>query len=565
MSLHRRLAAVIREWLELPSPAEAAPGPAPAPAPPSAADSLVERVRALEAEKDRIRGALHTAMDPFVAQLVLENRITNEKRKATVMFADLVAFTEASENRPPEAIIEEVDILFSAMEPILRRFRGHLDKYMGDALMAEFGAPHPSRNHALMASLAALRMQERMKDWDFPWKMRIGLGSGTIVVGLMGSGSRKNYTAIGDKVNLASRLQQICPPGAIWIDEEVRSAIHRWFHLRRVRVGLSPEEVRNLEARLALLKEALQQNPTPRTYSEAANLCSELGDMEQALQFHKRSLELYPESGPTEHALAATLLAGDERSFVTIKGKKQRVAAYEILGLKDVMTEGGRFPPCVVAACRDVGREVSVPEEWMLCIEAMEGALGHGQATAALCAALAEFLGLEDALVRKAYLAGTLHDIGKKNVPEHLLNYAGPLSDLPAHDRDLLTGHVTAAEAVLKELKIPVGPDVLAGILQHHESFDGTGYPKGLKGKDISLLARIIRVAETFDTLTSWHPYRDAWTTEATLGEIGRDINRRRIDPEIGEAFLRMMGVNQIANPLKPPQVDPKPQDGAKL
>ena len=181
----------------------------------------------------------------------------------------------------------------------------------------------------------------------------------------------------------------------------------------------------------------------------------------------------------------------------------------------------------------------------MLGIEAVEGAIGHAESTAALCGALAEFIGLGEAEVRKAFLTGYLHDIGKRAVPEHLLNYDGPLSDLPEADQRWVRSHVEAAPAVLKELKIPAPADVVAAIAQHHENFDGTGYPKGLKGKEICLLARIVRVAEAYDALTSWRPYREAWTGDAALAEVGRDINRRRVDPELGEAFLRMMGVNR--------------------
>lgn len=522
------------------------PVPAAAPAPVAAPEqSVVERVQALEREKQKLEKALATAMDPMVAKLMLEGKLSNEKRLATVMFADLVSFTTAAESRPPESMIEEVDMLFSAMEPVLKRFRGHLDKYMGDALMAEFGAPYPARNHALMAALAGVRMQDRMAEWEFPWKLRIGIASGPLVVGMIGSGSRKNYTAIGDKVNLASRLQQLSPPGGILVDEEVYKAISRWFRTRRVRVGLSPEEERNLEARLALLEEAMAQSPSAKMLAEAADVCSELGDLQQALAYHRRALELDPASMPTTNALAAALLTGEDRAFIQIKGKRQRVAAYEVLGLKPAVEGGARIPHSVAAVHHRLIQQIALPEDWMLGIEAVEGAIGHAESTAAMAGALAEFIGLSEADVRKAFLAGYLHDIGKKAVPEHLLNFDGPLGDLPESDMRAVRSHVEAAPAVLKDLKIPAPADVVAAIGQHHENFDGSGYPKGLKGKEISILARIVRVTEAYDALTCWRPYREAWTPEAALAEIGRDINRRRLDPELGEAFLRMMGVNR--------------------
>lgn len=541
-----RVADALASRIQPPPPAT----PAPAPAAPSPEPSLVERVQALERERQRFEKALVTAMDPMVAKLMLEGKLSNEKRVATVMFADLVSFTTAAETRPPESMIEDVDMLFSSMEPVLKRYRGHLDKYMGDALMAEFGAPYPARNHALFAALAAMRMQTRMSEWQFPWKLRIGIASGPLVVGLIGSGSRKNYTAIGDKVNLASRLQQLAPPGGVLVDEEVYRQVERWFKTRRVRVGLSPEEEKNLEARLALLEEALAQAPSAKMLAEAADVCSELGDLQQALAYHRRALEMDPNSLPATNALAAALLTGEDRAFIQIKGKRQRVAAYELLGLKPAVVPGARIPRSVAEAHNRLMQLVATPEDWMLGIEAVEGAIGHAESTAALCGALAESIGLDEGLVRKAFLTGYLHDIGKKAIPEHLLTYDGPLSDLPDSDQKAVRAHVTAAGAVLKELKIPTPPEVVEAIGQHHENFDGTGYPNGLKGKEITLLARIVRVCEAYDALTSWRPYREAWTPEAALAEVSRDINRRRVDPELGEAFLKLMGVNRAGAPV---------------
>ncbi|PCI38946.1 MAG: hypothetical protein COB53_04055 [Elusimicrobia bacterium] len=555
---------------EEPSPQSTPPTPEPAKTfkPILKQDPPPDKIKDLEAENTRLREVLNNSMDPFVAQMRIEGTLQNEKRRASVMFADLVSFTSTTENMPPESVVEDIDLLFSAMEPVLKRFRGHLDKYMGDGLMAEFGAPFGTRNHALMAVLAAIRIQERMADWEFGWKMRIGVASGPMLVGLLGSGSRKSYTAVGDKVNLASRLQTLCTPGSIYIDEDTYNAVNLWVKIRRVRVGLSPKDAEDFEARLAFLREAVEHAPTAQLCSEAANICSELGDMKSALQYHRQVLELDPQHrGSTERAISAALMTGEDRAFLTIKGKKERVAVYEVLGLNDLVRQQSRVPIAVSKKFQELLSEVGVPEEWVLSIEAVEGTIGHAAVTAALSASLAKEIGLDNKQIRMAFLTAYLHDVGKMNVPEHLLNFDGMMQDLPKSDQSLIRRHVEFSVGVLKKIKVPVAPEVLEGIIQHHENLDGTGYPKGLKGKAINIFSRILKIADTYETLTAWRPYQDAWTASAALTEITREINRQHIDPEIGEAFLRMMGNSQAGgNLLIPPTVkteteDPDPSD----
>src|SRR5581483_5005707 len=166
---------------------------------------LEEKNRLLLSEKSRLESVLHYAMDPNVAQMIIQNKLENENREISVLFADLEAFTANAEGMPPELVVRNLNQLFGQMEPILSRFRGHLDKYIGDGLMAEFGAPFFARHHALLSVCAALRMQEHMRGTDYPWKMRIGIAYGSSLVGLVGSERRKNYTAVGDVVNLAAR------------------------------------------------------------------------------------------------------------------------------------------------------------------------------------------------------------------------------------------------------------------------------------------------------------------------------------------------------------------------
>lgn len=203
---------------------------------------LEEKNKTLISEKARLESVLHYAMDPNVAQMIIQRKLENENREITVLFADLESFTANAEGMPPELVVRNLNQLFGQMEPILSRFKGHLDKYIGDAMMAEFGAPFFARQHALLGICAALRMQEHMRSKDFPWKMRIGIANGFSLVGLVGSDRRKNYTAVGDVVNLAARIQSLCPPGSVCVDRNTYRSVANWCHARPLRPPLSKQD-----------------------------------------------------------------------------------------------------------------------------------------------------------------------------------------------------------------------------------------------------------------------------------------------------------------------------------
>lgn len=137
---------------------------------------------------------------------------------------------------------------------------------------------------------------------------------------------------------------------------------------------------------------------------------------------------------------------------------------------------------------------------------------GHSHRVAAISRRLAEQLGLEASSCNEIYLSGLLHDVGKIGVPEDVLKCPGELSD---EETQILRRHPVIGFYVLEKLD-PISY-VLPGVLHHHESFDGTGYPDGLSGTDIPLIARIIAVADAFDAMTSDRPYRHGMSTQEAL------------------------------------------------
>lgn len=156
----------------------------------------------------------------IVRQLIAQEgdaHLQGEKRELTVHFSDIEGFTTVSESLKPEELVELLAEYLGEMSRIIAEESGTVDKYIGDAVMAFWGAPQPVTDHAVKAARAALRCQVRLVELEAKWqaegrpvfRARIGLNTGEIIVGNMGSAERLNYTVIGDAVNLASRLEGI--------------------------------------------------------------------------------------------------------------------------------------------------------------------------------------------------------------------------------------------------------------------------------------------------------------------------------------------------------------------
>lgn len=138
-----------------------------------------------------------------------------EKRELTVYFSDIASFTTISETLSPEELVELLSEYLDSSSQKITEFKGTIDKYIGDSIMAFWGAPIPLETHALNACLAALNVKRNLKVLEAKWKGnnkpvfkdRIGINTGEVIVGNVGSNSRMNYTVIGDSVNLASRIE----------------------------------------------------------------------------------------------------------------------------------------------------------------------------------------------------------------------------------------------------------------------------------------------------------------------------------------------------------------------
>ncbi|MCX5888018.1 MAG: adenylate/guanylate cyclase domain-containing protein [Deltaproteobacteria bacterium] len=222
----------------------------------------------LEARERRwLRQAFGRYLSPSVVQVIVSHperlQLGGEEVDGTVLFSDLAGFTAISENMAPADVVRLLNVYFSPLTEIILAHQGTLDKFIGDAIMAFWGAPLPLQDHAVKACQAALAMRRAMDSWDSRWqrqglpklRTRIGLHSGPLVAGNVGSRERFNYTVLGDTVNLASRLEGVNKAYGteILISEEVhRRAVGRFLarelDLVRVKGRVEPVTIYELLA-----------------------------------------------------------------------------------------------------------------------------------------------------------------------------------------------------------------------------------------------------------------------------------------------------------------------------
>ena len=208
------------------------------------------------------RAKFRRFMPPHVVDEILKNPNTlslgGTNSNITALFSDIRGFTSMSEMLTPQVVVQILNEYFADMTPIVFEYRGLLDKFMGDGLMALFGVPYACDDAASCAVAAAIAMQRRMTKVNEDLKaaglseiaIGIGINTGTATVGYIGSRDRTDYTAIGDAVNLASRLEKQARAGQIIISRFTFEAIGDEFPVRpadQIRVKGKQEPVQIYE------------------------------------------------------------------------------------------------------------------------------------------------------------------------------------------------------------------------------------------------------------------------------------------------------------------------------
>ncbi len=227
----------------------------------------IDRARLNDAmrEEKRVRERLERYHSPAVVEAIVGHRIavsdgdSHATREVSVLFADIVGFTSRCETMDPPAVARFLNQFFSLAADSVFEFGGTLDKFIGDAVMAFFGAPLAQPDHAERSVQAALNLRRRLKKWNHdrelagldPVEIRMAINSGLVVVGDIGSANRVDYTVLGNTVNVAARLEEIvAKPGQVVLGATTQSAIAHLFPTQH----LGNFQLRGLQGKLPVFR-----------------------------------------------------------------------------------------------------------------------------------------------------------------------------------------------------------------------------------------------------------------------------------------------------------------------
>jgi class 3 adenylate cyclase len=189
-------------------------------------------------KEERIKSNLERYVAPQVVQSILESRgdisLNPVRRDLVILFSDIRNFTTQCEELPPETIVGYLNEYFTHMVEVIFQHQGTVNKFVGDMIVALFGAPSPLVDSERKAIEAAIAMQRQIQAIPTPWirdnfHTGIGISSGEVIVGNIGSPQHLDYTAIGDEVNIASRLQSLAQGGQILVSRGIYNATQDLF------------------------------------------------------------------------------------------------------------------------------------------------------------------------------------------------------------------------------------------------------------------------------------------------------------------------------------------------
>ena len=267
-------------------------------------------------EKSRIRKMFQQYVPPAVVQELIHRpellALGGEERVATVLFSDVKGFSRVAEGLAPTRLVALLNEYLTAMTDVVVEHGGVIDKYLGDALMAEFGVPVPLDDHAVRACRAALRMRDELRRLRADWEKRgmpalharIGINTGRVLVGNLGSYRMMDYTCMGDQVNLASRMEgankeygtEILVSEFTWREVQAHLVGRE---IDRVRVPGRDEPVGVYEL-IATREDGVDERTAALVsgFAEALALCR-ARQFGAALEAFESLAEQYPDDGPT--------------------------------------------------------------------------------------------------------------------------------------------------------------------------------------------------------------------------------------------------------------------------
>ena len=234
-------------------------------------------------------------------------------------------------------MITELNKYLADMETILLNYNAHIDKYMDDGIMSEFGAPIRYEKHPLLAVACAWKMQEKMLRSKYPFKLRAGVSIGIATTGIIGA-KRQSFTAFGDTVNLASRIEGMCELGAVTVDEATFKECSDIFDFKPVSGLASYTQSGNpaLVDEISALIKAVDVNTEDVSMRvELARLLKEANDPEQAHIHLKFAMGLAPDDSDVKVAYAENSVIMEQQRDLTVRGRRSTVHLYEVVAFKN--------------------------------------------------------------------------------------------------------------------------------------------------------------------------------------------------------------------------------------
>ncbi|NIR50469.1 adenylate/guanylate cyclase domain-containing protein [candidate division KSB1 bacterium] len=277
--------------------------------------NVVHQTLTEQRERIRIKKTWQHFMSGNVIDSMLDSgklpTFGGERRELTVLFSDIRGFTTFSEKHSSQQVVQKLNEYLTSMVDVIFKYAGTLDKFVGDEIMAVYGAPHPYRNHAENACLTAVEMVARLRRLQRKWSARkqaffqigIGINTGKVIIGNLGSQQLFDYTVIGDDVNLGARLEGANKQygTTIIISEATYKAVRKRAIVREldmVRVKGKNRPVRIYELRGMRSLPRIERELIIDVYTQGLNYYKEL-KWYQALTQFKRVLRYFPTDGPS--------------------------------------------------------------------------------------------------------------------------------------------------------------------------------------------------------------------------------------------------------------------------
>jgi HD-GYP domain-containing protein (c-di-GMP phosphodiesterase class II) len=226
-----------------------------------------------------------------------------------------------------------------------------------------------------------------------------------------------------------------------------------------------------------------------------------------------------------------------EHDNISVKGKRRRVEAFEILGMKDPLKNRDKIPQALYEQYRHAGEQITIPEDVTLPSEVLDGSVGQSRIVAVLSFALADSMGLPEREKSDILSAGFLADIGREVISADLRNRRGGLTP---NELELVRQHPDESCRLMRKMGYD-NPAILNLVQHTHEHFGGGGYPGKFRGAEIPMGSRIIAVADAYNALTSRRSYRESWERHAALGEIRGEVEKGMFDAAVVEALVRLL------------------------